>query len=170
MWRWKEKHLHVHCKQQKTNPDIQENNSALLPSLLFLNQQISSMPFYRKMRNIYISENYNLKWNSLGTDLRSHWSQTLKVAAFGKYLAMPLVPLSILGYYWFLEVKYFWQILNPFFNLPLPSVGGFLTAESRGKTDGLLPSQSVYSLKLCLGCWQNLSFYCRLSLRIPDST
>lgn len=65
------------------------------------------MLFYRKTRNIYISENYNLKWNSLGTDLRSHWSQTFKVAAFGKYLAMPLVPLSILGYYWFLRSSTF---------------------------------------------------------------
>lgn len=30
------------------------------------------------------------------------------MAAFGKYLVMPLVPLSILHYFWFLEVKYFW--------------------------------------------------------------
>lgn len=42
----------------------------------------------------------------LGSNLRSQ-SQTVKVAVFGKYLARPLVPLSILDYYWFLEVKYF---------------------------------------------------------------
>ena len=67
------------------------------------------MLFYRKTSQEYLHlcENYNLKWNPLGSNLRSHYSQIVKVAVFGKYLVRPLVPLSILDYYWFLEVKYF---------------------------------------------------------------
>lgn len=57
------------------------------------------MLFYRKTskKYLHLCGNYNLRWNLLGSDLRTQ-SQNLKVAAFGKYLAMPLVPLNILDY------------------------------------------------------------------------
>lgn len=59
---------------------------------------------------------------------------------------------------------------NPLLNLPLPSVGGFLTAESRGKRTGRLSSESVHLLKLCLGHWHKASLSLPVSPMIPDST
>lgn len=62
---------------------------------------------------------------------------------------MPLVPLSILHYYWFLEVKYFWWILNPCLNRHLPLVGKVLTAGC--DMTGSSSSESIQLLNFVLG-------------------
>lgn len=169
MWRWKEeKHLRVHCKQQRTNLDKRENNSALLPRMLFLNQQNSSMLFYRKTSKEYLHlcENYNLKWNLLGFEI------TVSNCKSGCFWQIPGAAFGSFKHFGLLLVSWGQVLLmdtEPFPNPPLPPVGGFLTAEVEVRHLGHFPVSLSTCWSFVLGVGIKLSFHCQC-LTIPDST